>query len=101
MKKRTKKDLLKYGMIIAALMAAVSVSGCNKDKTPPEPAEKAEPTKETEPTKEDAEPAKADAGDKVSTALQGKLIGLKDGGIAEAELTGSPEYYVLYHSASW
>ena len=95
MKKRTKKDLLKYGMIIAALMAAVSVSGCNKDKTPPEPAEKAEPSKE------DAEPAKADAGDKVSTALQGKLIGLKDGGIAEAELTGSPEYYVLYHSASW
>ena len=88
MKKRTKKDLLKYGMIIAALMAAVSVSGCNKDKTPPEPAK-------------EAEPAKADAGDKVSTVLQGKLIGLKDGGIAEAELTGSPEYYVLYHSASW
>ena len=55
----------------------------------------------------EAEPAKetgASAGsgeDKVAASLKGKLIGLKGGDIADAELTGNPEYYVLYHSASW
>ncbi len=37
----------------------------------------------------------------VATALKGKLIAQEDGKIVEAELTGDPEYYVLYHSASW
>ncbi|MCP4847881.1 MAG: hypothetical protein GY899_08045 [Verrucomicrobiaceae bacterium] len=86
-----KEYLLKDGFIIAAVIAVISLTGCNKDQ----PAQ-AGATKEAEPAKE-SEPAE----DKVSAALEGKLIGLKDGGIAEAKLTGRPEYYVLYHSASW
>ena len=41
------------------------------------------------------------AADKVAETLKGKLIAAKDGKVADAELAGSPEYYVLYHSASW
>ena len=34
-------------------------------------------------------------------SLKGKLIGIDEVSIVEGELTGDPEYYVLYHSASW
>lgn len=37
----------------------------------------------------------------VAEKLKGKIIQLKDGEVAEASLAGAPEYYVLYHSASW
>ncbi|NNE93027.1 MAG: hypothetical protein HKN23_15385 [Verrucomicrobiales bacterium] len=37
----------------------------------------------------------------VAATLKGNLIEAKDGKVAEAELKGDPEYYVLYHSASW
>lgn len=37
----------------------------------------------------------------VAASLKGKLIGLKDGKIADAEVADKADYYVLYHSASW
>lgn len=37
----------------------------------------------------------------VAASLKGKLIGLKDGKIADAAVAEKVEYYVLYHSASW
>lgn len=37
----------------------------------------------------------------VAEKLKGKLIQVKDGEVVEAAITGAPEYYVLYHSASW
>lgn len=37
----------------------------------------------------------------IADALKGKLIAAKDGEIADFEIKGDPEYYVLYHSASW
>jgi len=37
----------------------------------------------------------------IPAALDGKLVAAQDGSIVEATLTGDPEYYVLYHSASW
>ena len=60
--------------------------------------------RQPEPAAEPAEDAGASAGageDKVAAVLKGKLIGLKEGNIADAELSGNPEYYVFYHSASW
>ncbi len=38
---------------------------------------------------------------KVAKVLKGKLVKVKDGKVADHELTGKPEYYVLYYSASW
>ncbi len=38
---------------------------------------------------------------KVPAALEGKLIQLKDGEIADAEMSAKLEYYVIYQSASW
>lgn len=37
----------------------------------------------------------------LSELLRGQLIELSDGEIIDAELRGSPEYFVFYHSASW
>ena len=37
----------------------------------------------------------------LSGSLKGKLIGVEEVSIVEVELTGDPQYYVLYHSASW
>lgn len=37
----------------------------------------------------------------VAASLKGKLVALKGDEVVDAELTGDPEYYVLYHSASW
>lgn len=37
----------------------------------------------------------------VAEKLKGKIIQIKEGKAAEATLEGSPEFYVLYHSASW
>jgi len=37
----------------------------------------------------------------IPAAFEGKLVAAQDGEIVEAELTGDPQYYVLYHSASW
>jgi len=37
----------------------------------------------------------------VAEKLKGKIIQVQDGEVAEAALAGSPEFYVLYHSASW
>lgn len=42
-------------------------------------------------------PAKLD----VAALLKGKLVGLVDGSVTDVELTGDPEYFVLYSSASW
>lgn len=42
-------------------------------------------------------PAKLD----VAALLKGKLVGQVDGSVTDVELTGDPEYYVLYSSASW
>ena len=86
-----KSNLFKNGTFAAVSIVAVSVIGCNQPTTA-----RAEPAqdKATQSTSEQA------AG-KVSAALKGKLIGLKDGEIAAAQLTGNPQYYVLYHSASW
>lgn len=41
------------------------------------------------------------ADDKVSATLKGKLIVAQEDKIVDAELKGAPEFYVLYHSASW
>ncbi len=38
---------------------------------------------------------------KVAAQLNGKLLKAADGKSVEAKLTGDPEVYVLYHSASW
>ena len=37
----------------------------------------------------------------IAASLKGKLIALQGDEVVDAELTGDPEYYVLYHSASW
>lgn len=37
----------------------------------------------------------------IASSFKGKIIALEDGEIVEAELKGDPEYFVLYHSASW
>lgn len=37
----------------------------------------------------------------VAEKLKGKIIQVQDGKVAETTLKGSPEFYVLYHSASW
>ena len=37
----------------------------------------------------------------IADSLKGKLVAAKDGEIVDVELKGDPEYYVLYHSASW
>ena len=86
-----KSNLFKDLARAAISIAAVSVIAINQPSTA-----KAEPAKgkSTESTAKKVT-------DKVSGALKGKLIGLKDGEIAEAQLTGNPQYYVLYHSASW
>ncbi len=38
---------------------------------------------------------------KVAESLKGKLVKIENGEAVEATLSGDPEYYVLYHSASW
>ncbi len=86
-----KSNLFKDGAFAAVSIVAVLVIGCNQPTTA-----KAEPAKE-KTTQSTSEASTS----KVSAALKGKLIGLKDGKIAEAQLTGNPQYYVLYHSASW
>ena len=43
----------------------------------------------------------ADEKKSIADSLKGKLIEVKDGEIVDVELKGDPEYYVLYHSASW
>ena len=47
-----------------------------------------------------AEKPKSDPG-KVAAKLKGTLVTLKDGKLASADLKKAPEYYVVYHSASW
>ena len=37
----------------------------------------------------------------IAASLKGKLVALQGDEVVDAELTGDPEYYVLYHSASW
>ena len=37
----------------------------------------------------------------IAASLKGKLIQADGEKIVEAELKGDPEYFVLYHSASW
>jgi len=92
-----KSNLFKNGAIAAVSIVAVSVIGCNQPTTA-----KTEPAKELEPAKAKAtESTSEQAAGKVSAALKGKLIGLKGGEIAAVQLTGNPQYYVLYHSASW
>ncbi|MFP6874822.1 MAG: hypothetical protein VCA55_15080 [Verrucomicrobiales bacterium] len=86
-----KSNPFKNRAFAAAAIVAVSVIGCDQPTTL-----KAEPAKD-----QTAQSTSEQGTDKVSAALKGKLIGLKDGEIAEAQLTGNPQYYVLYHSASW
>lgn len=43
----------------------------------------------------------ATAADSVAEQLKGKLVELKDGKVVDSARTGAPEFYVLYHSASW
>jgi len=82
-------------------MLVIAVAGCDKGgNTQADSAKDPSSAKTTEPEK-DAEASSKVSDDKVASALKGKLIGLKEGGIVDAELTGNPEYYVLYHSASW
>lgn len=38
---------------------------------------------------------------KVAEALDGKLVKIEGDSATEATLSGDPEYYVFYHSASW
>lgn len=35
------------------------------------------------------------------SALDGKLVKLQNGAAVAAAIQGDPEYFVLYHSASW
>jgi len=49
------------------------------------------------PASEDTGTASID----IPSELDGKLIAAENDEIVEAELTGDPEYYVFYHSASW
>ena len=92
-----KSNLFKNGVFAAVSIVAVSVIGCTKPSTA-----RAEPAKELEPAKAKANQSTSEqTAGKVPAALKGKLIGLKDGEIAAAQLTGNPQYYVLYHSASW
>ena len=82
-------------------LLAIAIAGCDKGgSTKTGGVQEAEPAKETEPAKS-AEASSEVSDDKVAAVLKGKLIGLKEGAIVDAELTGNPEYYVLYHSASW
>ena len=37
----------------------------------------------------------------VAGKLGGKLVAVKDGKLVDHKLSGSPEFYVFYHSASW
>ena len=37
----------------------------------------------------------------VKAALNGHLMSLQDGKVAEHTLQGDPEYFLLYQSASW
>ncbi|MAS93588.1 MAG: hypothetical protein CMO55_10385 [Verrucomicrobiales bacterium] len=37
----------------------------------------------------------------LSESLKGRLVGIEEMSIVEVELTGDPEYFVFYHSASW
>ena len=37
----------------------------------------------------------------VTLALDGKLVILQNGAAVAAAIQGDPEYFVLYHSASW
>lgn len=53
------------------------------------------------PAKPDAAKPEAPAKLDVAGLLEGKLVGLVDGAITEIELTGDPEYFVLYSSASY
>ena len=43
----------------------------------------------------------ASAGETVADQLKGKLVSLKDNKSVAHALKGEPEFYVLYHSASW
>jgi hypothetical protein len=45
--------------------------------------------------------APATAADSVAEQLKGKVVVLKDEKSVAHELKGTPEFYVLYHSASW
>lgn len=90
-----KSNLFKDLARAAFLFAAVSVIVFNQPSTA-----EAEPAK-GKSTESTAKKNTDKVTDKVSGLLKGKLIGLKDGEIAEAQLTGKPQYYVLYHSASW
>ncbi len=38
---------------------------------------------------------------KLGAASAGKLVQLKDGKVSDFTQTASPDYYVVYHSASW
>jgi hypothetical protein len=37
----------------------------------------------------------------VASALDGKLVKIENGAVVAAAIQGDPEYFVLYHSASW
>jgi hypothetical protein len=101
MKKMISNNLMKACLVLVGAMVAILIAGCDKgDSAKTGGVKEAESAKEAEPAKETG--ASAGSGeDKVAASLKGKLIGLKGGDIADAELTGNPEYYVLYHSASW
>ncbi len=43
----------------------------------------------------------ATAAESVAEQLKGKLVELKGDKIVKSERKGEPEFYVLYHSASW
>jgi len=48
-----------------------------------------------------SEPAAAKSETEVASALSGKIVHIENGNAVPAEITGDPEYFVLYHSASW
>ena len=101
MKKTIKYKFLKSGTIMGVALLAIAVAGCDKGGSAQTGANKDTDSAKTAEPAEGSGASKEASDNEVAAALKGKLIGLEEGGIVDAELTGNPEYYVLYHSASW
>ena len=79
---------------IAALAAALLASSCHHDEAE-KPADTG-PARVATPSSNQLQ-----ATGMVAETLKGKLVKVKGGAATDYELTGNPEYYVIYHSASW
>lgn len=85
---------------LASSLALLSLS-CSERSSQGQQAA-TEQAKGTSPSSASSPSAAAGASQSaVAAALSGKLVRLEDGAAVTTAIQGDPQYFVLYHSASW